>query len=51
MVSLARPGALRDRALEKLPTGALATLELDTWLDLAPGTADLVELVTPRELE
>lgn len=51
VVSLARPGALRDRALEKLPTGALATLELDGWLDLAPGRADLVELVTPRDLE
>jgi phosphohistidine phosphatase len=51
VVSLARPGALRDRAAEKLPTGALATLELEGWLELTPGRADLVALVTPRELE
>jgi phosphohistidine phosphatase len=50
-VSLARPGDLRDRAQVKLPTGALATFTFDTWLDLAPGTADLVALVTPRDLE
>ena len=50
VVSLARPGMLRDRALEKLPTGALATLEVDGWLDLAPGQAELLELVSPREL-
>ena len=49
---LARAGPLRDRVAEKLPTGALVTLaaELDRWNTLAPGAADLVELVLPREL-
>jgi phosphohistidine phosphatase len=50
VVSLARPGELRERAAEKLPTGALATLELEAWPDLRPGGADLVQLVLPREL-
>lgn len=50
VVALARPGALRDRAETKLPTGALATLEHDGWAELAPGRAVLVELVLPREL-
>ena len=50
VVSLARPGALRERAVEKLPTGALATLELEEWHELRPGSADLVDLVLPREL-
>lgn len=50
VVSLVRPGPLRDRAAAKLPTGALATLELDEWHELRPGAADLLDLVTPREL-
>jgi phosphohistidine phosphatase len=51
IVRLARPGALRDRADAKLPTGALATLELDGgWKVLADGGAELAELVVPREL-
>jgi phosphohistidine phosphatase len=51
-LALARPGALRDRVAAKLPTGALVTLVVDAqqWSELAPGTADLVELVLPREL-
>lgn len=49
---LARPGADRDRVAENLPTGALATLELDvdTWADAQPGAARLTSLVLPREL-
>jgi phosphohistidine phosphatase len=49
---LARPGPLRDRVAENLPTGALATLvvEMDGWSALAPGTAELRSLVLPREL-
>lgn len=48
VLSLAAPGPLRDRVAEKFPTGALATLELD---GLSPGSARLVDLVVPRELE
>ena len=38
---------------EKVPTGALATLELDVerWRDLDHGTATATTLVTPRSLE
>jgi len=44
---LAAPGALRDRVAEKLPTGALATLDVET---IGEGRAELVALVTPRDL-
>ena len=49
---LAEPGDLRERAEEKVPTGALATLEADIarWSDLEPGGARLVAFVLPREL-
>jgi phosphohistidine phosphatase len=49
---LARPGPDRDRVADNLPTGALATIELDTgsWSDIAPGCAELVRVVLPREL-
>ena len=49
---LAEPGDLRERAAEKVPTGALATLEADVarWSDLEPGGARLVAFVQPREL-
>ena len=49
---LARPGDERDRVSENLPTGALATLDLDVgaWAELAPGCAALTRLVLPREL-
>ena len=52
-LTLARAGPLRERVAENLPTGALATLvaELDGWSALAPGSADLVELVLPRDLQ
>ena len=37
---------------EKFPTGALATLRWDAerWEDVRPGEAEMVSLVTPREL-
>jgi phosphohistidine phosphatase len=51
IVRLARPGPLRDRANAKLPTGALATLELDgDWNALTDGGAELTDLLLPREL-
>jgi phosphohistidine phosphatase len=49
---LARPGPERERVSENLPTGALATLELDVreWSAVRPGCAVLSGLVLPREL-
>jgi phosphohistidine phosphatase len=37
---------------EKFPTGALATLRFDaeSWDDLRPGEAEVVSIVTPKEL-
>jgi phosphohistidine phosphatase len=50
-LALAREGAGRERAREHFPTGALATLRFTgPWSELAPGDAELVELVRPREL-
>ena len=41
--------ALLGRLRDKMPTGALATLELDgEWTDAATGTAGLVSFVVPR---
>jgi phosphohistidine phosphatase len=53
LLLLAQPGDLRDRAAEKFPTGALATLEagVASWSELEPGGARLVEFVVPRELK
>ena len=49
-LTLAAGGAL-DRVREKFPTAALATLELDgNWAELAPGGAELVAFVKPKEL-
>jgi len=50
---LARPGRLRERAGEKVPTGALATLEADIeqWAELEVGSARLAAFVVPRELK
>jgi phosphohistidine phosphatase len=43
--------ALLNRLRDKMPTAALATLELDgDWSDLASGTTRLVSFVVPREL-
>jgi phosphohistidine phosphatase len=41
----------REDALERFPTGALASIALTTsWADIAEGGADLVAFVVPREL-
>jgi phosphohistidine phosphatase len=47
LLNLSHRSQLREDVAEKFPTGALATLELESWD--AP-TADLVALVLPREL-
>jgi phosphohistidine phosphatase len=50
-LSLARGGPEVVRMRSKFPTAALATLELNgSWRELAPGTAELVSLVKPKEL-
>ena len=50
-VSLARGGTEIARVRSKFPTAALATLELNgSWRELAPGSAELVSLVKPKEL-
>ena len=48
-VALALTG--REDALERFPTGALATIALTTsWAEVAEGGAELVAFVVPREL-
>jgi phosphohistidine phosphatase len=47
---LARPGPLRARVEAKLPTGALATLDIESWAELGGDAAELVAFVVPREL-
>ena len=48
---LAQRSPERDRIAEKLPTGALVTLETHVdWSDLAPECATIVQLVLPRAL-
>jgi phosphohistidine phosphatase len=50
-LSLARPGSKSARVRNKFPTAALATLELNgSWRELAPGSAELVSFVKPKEL-
>jgi len=50
-IRLASEGEELARVREKFPTAALATLELDTsWRGLAPGGAELVAFVKPKEL-
>jgi len=51
-VGLAGEGELRDSLALKYPTAALATLAFDGpgWSDLAPGRAELVAYVRPRDL-
>ncbi|MEY2513632.1 MAG: phosphohistidine phosphatase [bacterium] len=49
---LARQGEPLAAVREKFPTGALATLAVrGSWRELGPGSAELVEFVTPRELQ
>ena len=52
LLMLAAPGRRRERAAERLPTGALAALEIgvERWADVRPGAARLSELVLPRKL-
>ena len=48
---LARPSTESERIAEKLPTGALVTLETRSdWVDLGPECAKIAHLVLPREL-
>ena len=48
---LARPSTESERIAEKLPTGALVTLETRSdWAALQPECATIVHLVLPREL-
>ena len=48
---LAQPSTERDRVSEKLPTGALVTLETDShWIALDPECAVIVHFMIPREL-
>jgi phosphohistidine phosphatase len=50
-LSLAGGGPAVERARSKFPTAALATLELDgSWRELAPGGAELVTFVRPKDL-
>jgi phosphohistidine phosphatase len=50
--TLASRGAEMPRLDEKFPTGALATLVVDSesWATLGPGDAELVDYVVPRQL-
>jgi phosphohistidine phosphatase len=50
--SLGSRGAELPRLEEKFPTGALATLVIDSdsWAALGPGDAELVDYVVPRQL-
>jgi phosphohistidine phosphatase len=52
-LGLARPSPHADDLATKYPTAALATLELSasTWRELGSDTAELAELVRPRDLE
>jgi phosphohistidine phosphatase len=50
-VSLGGDGREIARVREKFPTAALATLEFSAgWRELAPGSAELVDFVKPKEL-
>jgi phosphohistidine phosphatase len=51
-LSLASRGTDLKRLEEKFPTGALATLlvESRSWVDLRPGGGELVDYVVPRQL-
>jgi phosphohistidine phosphatase len=47
------PPLLLKALWQKFPTGALAVLRTgaDRWADLAPGSAELVAFVRPRDLQ
>ena len=50
-LSLAGAGSEIPRLRNRFPTAALATLELNgSWRELAPGSAELVSFVKPKEL-
>ena len=50
-LTLARGGPEIARVRRKFPTAALATLERNgSWRELAPGSAELVSFVKPKEL-
>ena len=50
-LSLAPAGSESARVRSKFPTAALATLQLNgSWRELAPGGAELVSFVKPKEL-
>jgi len=50
-LSLARAGSESARVRSKFPTAALATLQFNGgWRELAPGSAELVSFVKPKEL-
>ena len=51
-VGLARSGEALDRLREKMPTAALARIDLDVerWSDAAPGTGVLAGYVIPADL-
>ena len=52
-LELARPAEARSELAAKYPTAALATLAFEalSWQELDRDTAELVELVRPRDLE
>jgi phosphohistidine phosphatase SixA len=51
LVLCSRVGPEILRLRSKFPTAALATLELNgTWRELAPGSAELVSFVKPKEV-
>ena len=51
-LSLARGGQSLTVLRRKYPTGALATLAFSgRWGDLRPGSAELTDFVTPKQLE
>ena len=52
VLSLAKPGKLRDEATEKFPTAALAKIDFGagSWRDVAPGDGILEILLRPRDL-
>lgn len=47
------PDGRRQRVATKYPTGALAVIELrvERWLDVVPGSGEIVELILPKDLD